>query len=449
MSRGAALLLGALTLLAACERGTGPRMWFALTTPHDEYAAQLERANLHTTALGRDWLAAAEHALAAPESIAVPHLETRYLDPSRATAVAYAVSLERGQRLVVGLEVADARPADIRLFVDLFYVAGGTAQPERVASADGAGWSFQYVALRPGRYVVRVQPELLRGGRATVSLRARASLAFPVAGADVAAIRSRFGAPRDAGRREHHGVDIFVSRGTPVVAAAAGRVTRVTSSRLGGNVVWLRDTAQGRSLYYAHLDRHAVLEDTWVMPGDTLGFVGNTGNARSTPPHLHFGVYLRPVGPVDPYFHLYDPSDEPAAFAGDTGLVGGWARIARAGAALRARPGRSAPSLAEADALTPLRVLGGSGAWYLARLPDGREGYVAVSDAQPLDPTVTVAVAAAAALRSAPAPHGGELDSIAPGEMVPVLGRFGGEVLVRRADGLQGWIPGGILSSSY
>ena len=90
------------------------------------------------------------------------------------------------------------------------------------------------------------------------------------------------------------------------MAAAPGTVTRVNETNLGGKVVWLRDTL-GNSLYYAHLDSQAVSSGMQVNIGDTLGFVGNTGNARTTPPHLHFGVYRRGEGPVDPWWFLHRP----------------------------------------------------------------------------------------------------------------------------------------------
>ena len=58
---------------------------------------------------------------------------------------------------------------------------------------------------------------------------------------------------------------------------------------LGGNTVWLN--TPGTSYYYAHLDRVAVRDQQRVKVGDVLGYVGNTGNARNMPSHLHFGVY--------------------------------------------------------------------------------------------------------------------------------------------------------------
>jgi murein DD-endopeptidase MepM/ murein hydrolase activator NlpD len=426
-------------LAGACERGSGPSMRFMIGTPHQEYEGLLRSMGLDRTALGRDWIAAADAALDAPTDVDAPHLEARYLDPAGATAVAYRIDLERGQRLVAELDLGDTTRRDTRFFLDLFFTPDTLTPLRLVAAADSSGRALEYVALRPGTYVLRVQPELLRGGRVTFSLTTRASLSFPVVGRDMANIRSGFGAPRDGGRREHEGVDIFAPRGTPVVAAVAGRVSRVSTSRLGGNVVWLREDRYDRRLYYAHLDRHAVLEGARVRPGDTLGFVGNTGNARTTPPHLHFGIYLRGTGPVDPHFHLYDPPHDTEPFAGDTALVGRWARIGKTGATVRSRPQAAAAALAEARPLTPVALVAGSGAWYRARLPDGQEGYVALGDTETLTRIETSTVLVGSVRRLAPAATGAAIDSLAEGDTVPVLGRFGSYALVERA-GLPGWV---------
>ena len=122
-----------------------------------------------------------------------------------------------------------------------------------------------------------MQPELLRGGKFVLTLRTEPILAFPVEGGTNRSIQSYFGAVRDGGRRDHHGIDIFAKRGTPVIAATDGVVRSISPNNLGGNVVWLSDGARGQSLYYAHLDRHAVTQGQRVRAGDTVGFVGNSG----------------------------------------------------------------------------------------------------------------------------------------------------------------------------
>ena len=128
--------------------------------------------------------------------------------------------------------------------------------------------------------------------------RTRPSLAFPVDVTPARAPQSTFGVPRDAGRRRHEGIDLFAPRGTAVVAVASG-VARPATNRLGGNVVWLHAPASGRTYYYAHLDHWAIGPVALVRAGDVLGYVGNTGNAARTAPHLHFGIYER--GAIDPW----------------------------------------------------------------------------------------------------------------------------------------------------
>lgn len=127
-------------------------------------------------------------------------------------------------------------------------------------------------------------------------------LGMPVRGLMPSAAISTFGAPRSGGRR-HQGVDLFARRGTPVVAAHDGVVLAPGTNRLGGIVVRTLGR-RGVVCYYAHLDDVAagIETGTLVREGDVLGFVGNTGNARTTRPHLHFEV--RPLAlalaPVDP-----------------------------------------------------------------------------------------------------------------------------------------------------
>jgi murein DD-endopeptidase MepM/ murein hydrolase activator NlpD len=128
---------------------------------------------------------------------------------------------------------------------------------------------------------------------------APATLPVPVAGVDAGRIADTWGAPRGADRR-HEGVDIFAPRRTTVASTTRGIVLRVAETGLGGRQVWVLGPG-GERHYYAHLDdwapglsRHAI-----VWPGTPLGGVGDSGNARGTPTHLHYGVYAR-GGAVDP-----------------------------------------------------------------------------------------------------------------------------------------------------
>lgn len=112
----------------------------------------------------------------------------------------------------------------------------------------------------------------------------------PVAGVRGRDIESTWGAARSGGRT-HQGADIFAPKGTAVVAATDGVVMGIGLDRLGGNVVYL--LGEGLTIqYYAHLDSWApgLREGQHVTAGTPLGTVGNTGNAATTPSHLHFGV---------------------------------------------------------------------------------------------------------------------------------------------------------------
>ena len=133
-----------------------------------------------------------------------------------------------------------------------------------------------------------VVPEL--SPQAPTPVRSASGLVFPVAGFGPSAVISVFGDPRGTSRT-HDGIDIKAPRGTEVVAVTEGFVERIREGGSGGKQVYLRD-ARGRLFYYAHLDEFRVREYDAVQPGDPLGTVGDTGNARSTTPHLHFEILL-------------------------------------------------------------------------------------------------------------------------------------------------------------
>jgi peptidoglycan LD-endopeptidase LytH len=131
------------------------------------------------------------------------------------------------------------------------------------------------------------------------------ALLMPVAGVRVSQVADTWGAPRSGGRR-HEGQDIFAPRGTPIFSATSGYVVRITDATLGGNSAFVLG-AGGRRYYYTHLDEFAegLAVGDRVTVDTVLGYVGNTGNAAGTPPHLHFGVYGS-AGALDPLPLLVD-----------------------------------------------------------------------------------------------------------------------------------------------
>ena len=134
-----------------------------------------------------------------------------------------------------------------------------------------------------------------------------AGYVFPIYGP--ASTSDSFGAARTT--TWHHGVDIFAPLGAPVLAVADGTLFNVGWNDVGGNRLWVRDGA-GNEFYYAHLSAYSPLarEGAAVKAGDVIGFVGTTGDAVGTPPHLHFEIHPRELlwmgydGAIDPYPYL-------------------------------------------------------------------------------------------------------------------------------------------------
>ncbi len=117
------------------------------------------------------------------------------------------------------------------------------------------------------------------------------SLPVPVDGIAARRIADTWGGARSGGRG-HQGVDIFAKRGTTVRSNTPGLVLRIADFGIGGKHVWVLGPA-GERHYYAHLDDWApgLARGSRLDVGTPLGIVGDTGNAKGTPPHLHYGIY--------------------------------------------------------------------------------------------------------------------------------------------------------------
>ena len=292
LSTGAALAL--LPLVSAGPAvGSIAMLPYTPQYPHQAYGYELALTRLQRNTRAVEWLAAADRALLQPLPIALPFKKLRE-QTSGAAANGYAFTVPVGRRVTVNVTTADSSAGE--LFVDLFRAAA--SRRERVAGTIPGGGSRPFVmeVVDGGDYVLRVQPALGAAASYDVGIESRALLAFPVQGVNGSAIWSGFGAERDGGRRAHRGVDIFAARGTPVLAASDGWVTRVETTRVGGNVIWVQPLFGNMRLYYAHLHEQWVEPGEFVLAGQPLGAVGNTGNAVTTPPHLHFGVYVRRQG---------------------------------------------------------------------------------------------------------------------------------------------------------
>lgn len=163
--------------------------------------------------------------------------------------------------------------------------------------------------VEPAGKIVRTQdPEVAVAEGLVVG---PAGLAIPVIGVGVEELTDTFTHARAGGSRVHDAIDIMADRGTPVVAAAPGRVEKLYFSEGGGGVsAYVRSPDNLWTYYYAHLDRYApgLAEGQAVERGEPIGFVGSTGNASPEGPHLHFAINRMAEGeswhegtPVNPY----------------------------------------------------------------------------------------------------------------------------------------------------
>src|SRR5215217_7774918 len=130
-------------------------------------------------------------------------------------------------------------------------------------------------------------------------------LAMPLEDVRKKAIADTWQAPRGVGRK-HEGQDIFAPKGTPILSATSGYIFNMGENNLGGQTVSVISKG-GRIYYYAHLDSYArgIKIGDRVTTRSVLGYVGTTGNAQGTPPHLHFGVYTS-GGAINPLPMLTD-----------------------------------------------------------------------------------------------------------------------------------------------
>ena len=116
-------------------------------------------------------------------------------------------------------------------------------------------------------------------------------LAPPIVGLSAGDLHDTFDQLRGVAR--HEAIDIMEPRGTPVHAVVDGTIAKLFLSKPGGNTIYLFDDSGDFCYYYAHLDRYApnIREGMHVSRGEIIGFVGSTGNASPSAPHLHFTIF--------------------------------------------------------------------------------------------------------------------------------------------------------------
>ncbi len=433
-------LFVSLLLFSHCQKEIVPEP-YKPSNSHEAYVHSLRLAGLAHTSIASDWILASENAMKNPVDVEPPFEEAFYVDHAAAFAVAYHFSVIKGQR--VEIDVAFNGQKRCRLFMDLFRVRGLSYEDWRlVASANNNEKHLEFEPREDAEYVVRLQPELLRGGRFNVTICNMASLGFPVLGYDHRAIGSGFGVPRDGGRRKHHGVDIFTKRHTPIIAPSKAFVRRVSESDIGGLNIWLHDAKRDLHLYFAHLQTQDVEQNTYVESSQRIGTVGNTGNARRTPPHLHFGIYVRGEGPVDPVNFIKKINSTPKEITADMAVLGQWARSKQSTISLKSTANPRSNEITQLDPYSAMKVQAASGNAYRILLPDGLSGYVPSRNIELAAETLeTQEAVIVQEVKAAPMEQAAVIGEINGGEEFSVLGQFSGYWLVRIHEEKLGWLP--------
>lgn len=312
------------------------------------------------------WKTSRERAMAIPLQIELPYTTSIQIKHADASALVYAVSVNRGEQLIAEIR----KPADTSRFILEFFNGRPSANETLLAELPEKSSSAHWIARNDDSVHISLQPVLNDSGIYHVKIYKQPAYQFPVAGKSNNAIQSFWGANRDGGARSHEGIDIFAPRGTPIVAVADGRIGFAGERGLGGKQVWLRDNLAGFNVYYAHLDSFIVNSDDVVKRGDMLGFVGSTGNAAGGAPHLHFGIYGND-GAVDPLaFVKESPIPAYQVFTIDP-----QAKLARS-RPLRKGPGIKYPIIIQLNKDEPLKLQARSGNWLHVTVKDSIAGFV-------------------------------------------------------------------------
>ncbi|MDT0677740.1 M23 family metallopeptidase [Autumnicola musiva] len=331
--------------------------------------------------LFRLWENQVELALQDSVQVEVPYQEKGLFLPRTFPVYSYEVDLAPGELFKLKIKTDSLKEL---VFIDMYRETGDSINRyKKVESASFGEKTFNFEAESEGKYKVVLQPAIEAHSAFLLKMTKAPVYTFPVASGRNESIQSFWGDQRDGGARNHEGIDIFANRGTPVLAATSGRITYTGEKGLGGKQVWLRDSRRGQSLYYAHLDSINPLPGS-VKAGDTLGFVGNTGNARTTPPHLHFGIYRNFEGAINPLKYVFQPknieSEEELTSAIPHKILTTAVR-----ANLRNKPTTSnSRIIGSSKASDTLNILGKSNDWYHVRTPQKKASFIHQSLVTPI-----------------------------------------------------------------
>jgi len=358
-------------LLTACKPAPVSH-WFPVT-PQEHYERELLKDKLEKTTAGQTWFRMSTEVLSDSVFATAPYQERIFLGDS-IPAQAFRLTVPEGRKLVITPNRADADSAAL-LFMELYRIKRN-GKPQRLEYLNENESSITYSNTDQDTLLLKLQTGLSQQISVAVSLSTEPTLGFPVAGHNMSSVISYWGAERDRGVRSHEGIDIRARRGTPAITAQNGFVTQVGTNNLGGKVVFVSSLDSPYSLYYAHLDSQLVATGQRVTRGDTIGLIGNTGNAITTSPHLHFGIYARNSGAVNPLPFIDDRKEkrpglpELSKWLGDTVIIKRKANLYIHAQLDRGEMLRTLPSN------TSLRIIGEMARGYRVQLADGTKGYI-------------------------------------------------------------------------
>ncbi|MEH3112998.1 M23 family metallopeptidase [Pedobacter terrae] len=425
----------AMTATGILSCKTGSVNLFKASSPHEQYQKKLINVGLDKTAMGSAWLNAANISTQKALNINIPYKENGYFAADKVPATAYKFNATKGQKLII--KISKKPSTNALVYIDVWYSVDQTQK--LIASADTLNNPVSFDIEETGSYLIRLQPELLQNVAYELEITTGPSLAFPIKSKNINNIKSYWGDGRDNNVRKHEGVDIFGNFRTPVLAISEGTVTRVNENNLGGKVVWMRPKGKDYTLYYAHLDEQLAVEGQDVKTGDTLGLMGNTGNARNTPTHLHFGIYTF-NGAVNPLPFIDPITKTPSAVTASSNKFNKMLRTIFTTRMLSS-PQSKATVLATLNTGTIVEANAATANYYKAELPDGSTGFIQSNSlVQVADPLKKFKINmrqqkvydkpdSLAALRT----------TLKEGQIVNLLGIFGNYQLIN-ADTETGWI---------
>jgi len=356
--------------------------WFPVT-PQEHYEQELYKAKLEKSVAGQTWFRVSRSVLTDALFSTAPYQERFFLGDS-IPAQSIRLKIPEGRKLVI-TPSKNTEDSASKFFMELYRIKTN-GKPQRIEYLKTGENELVLSDHGGDTLLLRLQTGLNETLKVSLALTTLPSLTFPIASYGMQNLISFWGAQRDGGVRSHEGIDIKAPRGTPVVASDNGFITQTGTNNLGGKIVFLSPNGSPYSLYYAHLDSQLVSVGQRVVRGDTLGLVGNTGNAITTTPHLHFGIYARGSGAVDPFPFINDKKEKLPGLPVTSKWLGDTVRL-RSKANLYFSPAFSnAEKIRILSKNDTVRILGELSKGFRVKLADGTKGYIPVVGVESIKP---------------------------------------------------------------